>query len=50
MKYLENCSKCNNTGWILPSNGKIPCNITPIYGEEIFLPEKEQMIKCNCGH
>jgi len=48
------CSTCNNTGWILPSNGKIQVEeaigLRPdIRFEENIIPESEAMIKCTCG-
>lgn len=45
------CSKCNNTGWILPSNRKLK-PMTKSGGLELCydnITESEAMIKCNCG-
>ena len=46
------CSECNNTGWKLRSNGRIPVEETlGIIPEMRFesLPISEPMIKCSCG-
>lgn len=46
------CSECNDTGWKLRSNGKIPVEETiGIRPEMRFesLPISEPLIKCGCG-
>lgn len=46
------CPECNNTGWKLRSNGKIPVEETLELRQEIrfeSLPISEPMIKCSCG-
>jgi len=46
----EFCYICNNTGWILPSNNKIPVEETIGLNPNIRfeLPIRESMIKCHC--
>jgi hypothetical protein len=46
------CSECNDTGWKLRSNSKIPVEETLGIRPEIrfeSLPISEPMIKCGCG-
>jgi len=45
------CSECNNTGWILTSNGKLKImtksgGLEPCYDN---IAESEAMVKCKCG-
>ena len=49
------CNRCQNRGWVLPSDGKIL--VTERYDalsglmmpEPAYVQESERMIKCDCG-
>jgi hypothetical protein len=47
----SNCSRCNNTGWILPCNEKfvVIVDSCTLGGRYDNIKESENMIKCDCG-